>query len=135
MKGPTTASGGAPGRAQQPEGSSALYRFGPGVNVQLRVELAHMRLDGVDRQVQLLADIAGGQVGRQEAQHGELAFAQCLVRLGDRLVMSRRLAARELIEHGPQVSRVCCAMHRMGLQQLPYAWNREEDPYPPMRLG
>jgi len=65
-------------RAQQPERATVLHRLRPRVHVELGVQLAHVRLDGVHGPEQLVADLARGQVRGQEAQDGELALAERL---------------------------------------------------------
>src|SRR6267142_2042101 len=72
---PSAASG---GRCEQSQLASAVDRLGAAVHAELGVDVAHVRLDRAERQVELAADLRGGEVARQEAEHAQLALAQLL---------------------------------------------------------
>jgi hypothetical protein len=46
------------------------------VGTKLGVQVSHVGLDSVERDVQLAGDLRPGQVGRQLAQHAQLTVAQ-----------------------------------------------------------
>jgi hypothetical protein len=48
------------------------------VDVELLVEVTHVRVDGVHRQVQLSGDFLNREAGGQIAQHSNLGLAQRL---------------------------------------------------------
>src|ERR1700733_8742357 len=50
-------------RSQQPQGTGALDGLSSAVGVELYVEMAHVGSDGVPRDVQLIRDLWGRQVG------------------------------------------------------------------------
>jgi hypothetical protein len=54
--------------------------LGPAVGAELGVQVAHLRLDGVERDVQFAGDFRPRQVGRQVAQYAQFALAQRLHR-------------------------------------------------------
>ena len=47
--------------------SSALDGFGPAVGAKLRIDVADMRVHGIDRDVKLACDIRPGEIGREVA--------------------------------------------------------------------
>ena len=63
------------GGCQQAEGSGARDGVGSPVRAELGVQVAHMGADGVDRDVQLAGDLRPREIGRQVAQHAQLALA------------------------------------------------------------
>ena len=115
-------------RSQQPERAPALDRLGARVHVELRVELAHVGLDRVDRQEQLAADLGRREVARQEAQDGQLALVE---RLGER---ARRGAALEQVEQPAEERGVRGPVRRVGGQQLARAGDGQPDPDVALRL-
>jgi LuxR family transcriptional regulator, maltose regulon positive regulatory protein len=72
----TGLAGATGGGREQAQVAGPGDRLGPVVGAELGVEVAHVGLDGVDRDVQLAGDFRPGQVGRQVAQHAQLAVAQ-----------------------------------------------------------
>src|SRR4051812_13775179 len=74
--------GAATGRSQQPQLPGAADGLLAGLSAQLGVDVARVGLDGVDRQEQLLADLALRERARQQAQDGELAVGQRVARRG-----------------------------------------------------
>src|SRR5256886_17152309 len=75
---PSAASG---GRCEQAQLASPVDRLGAAVHAELGVDVAHVCLDRAERQVELAADLRGGEVARQEAEHAQLAFAELLAQL------------------------------------------------------
>src|SRR4029079_15439595 len=69
-------SGSARGGRRQAEGAGLLDGLVPAVHAELVVEVAHVGLDRVDRQVQLTRDLRGGELGGQVAQHPRLGVAE-----------------------------------------------------------
>jgi hypothetical protein len=65
---------------QQAEGTGARNGLGAPVCAELGVQVAQVGADGVVRDVQLARDLRRGQVGRQVAEHVQLAVAQRLPR-------------------------------------------------------
>src|SRR5882757_5153290 len=63
---------------EQAEFPAVLNRIVSAGNAELPVNRAGVSLDRVSREVQLLADLAGGQRSPQEPEHGPLAFGQRL---------------------------------------------------------
>src|SRR3954447_14719331 len=61
------------GPSQQPQLPGAADSLVAGLGPQLGVDVARVGLDGVDRQEQLLADLALGERAGQQVQDGELA--------------------------------------------------------------
>src|SRR5882724_5119218 len=76
---PSAASGG--GR-QQSQFAGAVDGLGAAVYGELGVDVAHVRLDRAEREVELAADLGGGKVGGEVAEHAQLALAQVLAQLG-----------------------------------------------------
>jgi hypothetical protein len=68
------------GGGQQAEGTGARDGLRSAVRAELGVQVAQVGPDGVTRDVQLAGDLRPGQVGRQVAQHPDLAVAQRLRR-------------------------------------------------------
>jgi hypothetical protein len=66
------------GGSQQPQFAGAPYGREPVTDTELGVDAADMRVDGVRRDGQLAGDLGPGQVGRQIAQHPQLARAELL---------------------------------------------------------
>src|ERR1700689_4272260 len=65
---------------QQAEGPGSLHGLVTGVRAELGVQVAHVRLDRVPGQDQLIGDLAGGQVGGPGAQHADFALAEGFAR-------------------------------------------------------
>src|SRR6266508_1866919 len=74
-----------PARSSQPRGSKQSQLAGPRDRVGARgdVELAkdalHVGLDGVERDVERLADLPLREVGREQAEHGKFPLAEILL--------------------------------------------------------
>src|ERR671930_629039 len=84
----------AGGPLEQPQLAGAGHGLLAACRVELEVDVASVGLDGVERHVQLGADLAQRQVGVQQAQDAELALAELLARGGGR--SGRREAWRAL---------------------------------------
>jgi hypothetical protein len=65
---------GCGGRSEQTQLASPLHGLRPRVNIELVVHVAGVGSDRVGGHDQLGRDLRHGQVGRQVAQHAELAF-------------------------------------------------------------
>ncbi len=84
--GVTPPCGTALGGGEQAEGAGPLDGLAAAVRVQLVVDVAHVRPDGVHRHRQLPGDLLHGQAGRQVPQHADLAaFVLAGVQLGEYL--------------------------------------------------
>src|SRR5512132_1283903 len=58
--------------------TGALHGRGAVTGLELGVDVADVGVDGVDRDRQFAGDLGSGEVGRQVAQHPELAWAELL---------------------------------------------------------
>src|SRR5260370_10223678 len=68
------------GGCEQAQGAGAGDGLAAPVRAELQVEVVDVGLDGVRRDGQLAGDLRPGQVGRQVAQHADLAVAERLQR-------------------------------------------------------
>jgi glyoxylase-like metal-dependent hydrolase (beta-lactamase superfamily II) len=78
------------GRRQQPQVPGAPHGRGPVTDLELGVNAADLRVDGIRRDGQLTGDLRPGQVGRQIPQYPELARAELLRRRQRGLFSGRR---------------------------------------------
>jgi glyoxylase-like metal-dependent hydrolase (beta-lactamase superfamily II) len=78
------------GRRQQPQVPGAPHGRGPVTDLELGVDAADLRVDGIRRDGQLAGDLRPGQVGRQVPQYPELARAELLRRRQRGLFSGRR---------------------------------------------
>src|SRR5690242_18499618 len=69
-------SGRAAGWSEQAEGASTRNGLRPAVRAELGEEVANVRPDRVHRQGQLAGNLRRGQIGRQVAEHPDLALAK-----------------------------------------------------------
>jgi hypothetical protein len=76
--------GAARGGGEQAQGAGARDRPSPPVRAELRVQVAHVGSDDVQRDVQFAGDLRHGEVGRQVAQDPDLAVAEWRLRPGGR---------------------------------------------------
>src|SRR6059058_4005236 len=59
---------------KQAQLACALDSRGATARIELRVDTAHVRVDGVHREIQLARDVRSGEVRRQEPQHAQLGL-------------------------------------------------------------
>src|SRR5260370_11190008 len=64
------------GQREQPQFAGALYGGGTVADLELGEDVGDVSVDGVQREEQLAGDLRRGQVGRQVAQHPQLARAE-----------------------------------------------------------
>src|SRR5258707_13008991 len=64
------------GQREQPQFAGALYGGGTVADLELGEDVVDVSVDGVQRDEQFAGDLRPGQVGRQVAQHPQLARAE-----------------------------------------------------------
>src|ERR1700745_3582639 len=102
-----------------------LHGFGSPVDAELGVDVAHVGLDGAEREVELPADLGRGEVAWQVSEHTQLAFAQVLAQLRPLAGRSSQWRAIEHVEDVRDQRRVGGAVAGMAREQLSYRDHQE----------
>src|SRR6516162_11569528 len=112
------------GGCEQAEGAGPVDGLVAAVGAELVVEVAHVRPDGVRRQVELVGDLRRGQVGGQVAQDTGLGLAERFAQ-SSRLagwcggaVRPRRARPGEQAQDAGDLDRVRGALPGLPLEQL-----------------
>ena len=120
------------GGREQAQGAGAVHRSMAVVDAELGVQVTHVSADGVDREEQLIGDLGSGEVGRQVAQHPDLAVGELFIQAAaagpSRLAAGRRrepVPGEQVLDLGDQ-GRVGGAVPGVALEQT-RRWVQQED--------
>src|SRR6266550_5585892 len=121
---PSAASG---GRCEQAQLASPVDRLCAAVHAELGVDVAHVCLDRADREVELAADLGGGKVGGEVAEHAQLALAQVLAQLWALAGWRGQGGAGEHVEDVREQRGVGGAVSRVALEQRVHGRRHERE--------